>query len=54
MYGFKEAGEKADIEKLAERFAAAVGDRRLSPANVQGYLMGWENDPQGAVEGVSS
>ncbi|PGG95824.1 hypothetical protein AJ80_09906 [Polytolypa hystricis UAMH7299] len=40
------------VVKLAERFAAAVPENKLSSAEVQGYLMRWKDDSQGAVNGV--
>ncbi|KAK7059902.1 p-loop containing nucleoside triphosphate hydrolase protein [Favolaschia claudopus] len=41
-----------EIEKLAQKFASTVPHSRFSIAQVQGYLLGWKNDPLGAVENV--
>ncbi|KAJ7670731.1 P-loop containing nucleoside triphosphate hydrolase protein [Mycena polygramma] len=44
----------AEIKDLAHQFATAVPHSKYSIAALQGYLLGWKNNPKGAVEGVSA
>jgi chaperone BCS1 len=42
----------SELEDLARQFAAAVPHSKYSIAQLQGYLLGWKNDPRGAVRGI--
>ncbi|KAF8217476.1 P-loop containing nucleoside triphosphate hydrolase protein [Mycena galopus ATCC 62051] len=42
----------SDIEELARQFAVAFPQKKYSIAQLQGYLLGWKNDPRGAVQGI--
>ena len=44
-------GEKA-IAALAEEFASKVPADQFTPAEIQGYLLGFKTDPKAAVDGV--
>lgn len=45
----QEKGDKVTdmeyIKQLAHEFAAEIPDKSLSPAEIQGFLMGWKNKP---------
>ncbi|KAJ7908697.1 P-loop containing nucleoside triphosphate hydrolase protein, partial [Mycena leptocephala] len=44
----------AEVDDLAHQFATAVPHSKYSIAQLQGYLLGWKNDPKGAVQGISA
>jgi hypothetical protein len=44
----------SEIDDLAHQFATAVPHSKYSIAQLKGYLLGWKNDPKGAVEGISA
>ncbi|KAF7348721.1 p-loop containing nucleoside triphosphate hydrolase protein [Mycena venus] len=52
--GIKSGLTVSEIEGLARQFAAAVPHSKYSIAQLQGYLLGWKNDPKGAVQGIPS
>ncbi|KAJ6529327.1 P-loop containing nucleoside triphosphate hydrolase protein [Mycena capillaripes] len=53
--GLKSGGLTAsEIGELARQFAAAVPHSKYSIAQLQGYLLGWKNDPSGAVQGIGT
>lgn len=47
-------GITAEIEKLAEDFAAKIPAHEFSPAELQGYLLKNKRDAQGAVRGAEA
>ncbi|KAF8217472.1 P-loop containing nucleoside triphosphate hydrolase protein [Mycena galopus ATCC 62051] len=52
-FGLKSGGlTPLEISELAQKFAAAIPQSKYSIAQLQGYLVGWKNDPQGAVQGI--
>ncbi len=44
----------AEIQKLAEAFAAEIPDGRFSAAEIQGFLIGHRKDPKEAVDSIRS
>jgi chaperone BCS1 len=44
----------AEVDDLAHQFTTAVPHSKYSIAQLQGYLLGWKNDPKGAVQGISA
>lgn len=41
-----------ELQKLALRFGGQVAENTFTPAQVQGYLLNWRSDPQGAVDNL--
>lgn len=40
------------LQKLALRFGGEIEENTFTPAQVQGYLLNWRSDPQGAVDNL--
>lgn len=40
------------LRKLALRFGGEIEENTFTPAQVQGYLLNWRSDPQGAVDNL--
>lgn len=49
-----DTARKENISRLALSFSERIPDRKLSPAEVQGYLLDQRDDAEGAVERVAS
>jgi len=47
------AFQDVDISAMAKEFAAQITPERITPAEVQGYLMKNRDDPHAAIRGVS-
>ncbi|KAJ7155033.1 P-loop containing nucleoside triphosphate hydrolase protein [Mycena filopes] len=43
-----------EIHDMAREFAAAIPESKYSIAQLQGYLLGFKNDPKGAVQGITA
>lgn len=41
-----------ELQKLALKFSGQVEENTFTPAQVQGYLLNWRSDPQGAVDNL--
>lgn len=41
-----------ELEKLALSFSSRIDDNTFTPAQIQGYLLNWRSDPQGAVDNL--
>jgi len=44
--------DATDIEGFAEKFASQIPERKLSPAEIQGFLLDYRDNIEGAVAGV--
>ncbi|KAJ7148087.1 P-loop containing nucleoside triphosphate hydrolase protein [Mycena crocata] len=44
----------SETQNLASEFATAIPESKYSIAQLQGYLLGWKNNPTGAVQGISA
>lgn len=40
------------LQKLALKFSNGIQDNTFTPAQLQGYLLNWRSDPQGAVDNL--
>lgn len=41
------------LQKLALDFSSGIADNTFTPAQLQGYLLNWRSDPQGAVDNLA-
>lgn len=41
------------LQKLALKFSSGIEDNTFTPAQLQGYLLNWRSDPQGAVDNLA-
>lgn len=41
-----------ELKEMARAFAAEIPEKTLTPAEIQGYLMEWKEDPAGAVANI--
>lgn len=41
------------LQQLALEFSSGIADNTFTPAQLQGYLLNWRSDPQGAVDNLA-
>ncbi|KAJ7148085.1 P-loop containing nucleoside triphosphate hydrolase protein [Mycena crocata] len=46
--------DMSETQNLARQFAAAIPESKFSIAQLQGYVLGWKNNPMGAVQGIAA